>query len=319
MTRSGDPRMALRRSRVVALPLALAGVLAVVPGGAAAGAAGAPNGSPGTGGDALEVLPLNTQLWIGTNAIVVDLRDAAGARLEPRSQAVTVTPTDPGGVAGDPVAFKAMQLVPGGPWWAKGDLAFDRAGAWGLDVMADEGGRVWTGAATIEVSPDDGTPALGAPVPDTATPTLASSGYHLETITTDPEPEPQFYWSSVADALAQHRAFVLAVDSVGIRTSDACGGAVGHLRHLQKEFPGLLLIHAEPWVEALRDGTLQLDPPGGPPVPAPWTVAWGVTSAPWMFVVDQDGRLRAKLNDVFGSDELRAAVREIAPWAPGGH
>jgi hypothetical protein len=38
-----------------------------------------------------------------------------------------------------------------------------------------------------------------------------------------------------------------------------------------------------------------------------------------MFVVDGDGILRAKLTDVFGSDELRVAVREVAPWAPGGH
>ena len=296
---------------------ALAAVLAL---GAfpAGGSASADVGSPAPDG-ALLALPLNTQLWPGTSAIVFQLWHGDGTSLDPRAIDATVRVTGPDGTVGATTPLAAMQLIPGGPWFAAADLPLDAPGTWTLDIDAAAPDVSLRGSAALTVSPDEGVLPLGAAFPDIHTPTLASSGYHLARITTDAEPEPSFYWTSVSDALAAHRPFVLAIDSIGIRTSSACGGAVDHLRHLQKEFPGLLLIHAEPWVTREQDGRLWPDPIDGPTRPAPWTSALGIASAPWILVVDEQGRLRAKLTDVFGSDELRAAVRDIAPWAPGGH
>lgn len=298
----------------------VAALAAILVGSALPATAAATDAADGSVPDAaLLALPLNTQLWPGTTRLVLQLWDAAGVALDPRAITATVRPTGPDGEPRDAVPLIAMQLIPEGPWFAAADGDLDAPGTWRLDVEANAGGATLRGDTALTVTPDDGTLPLGSPLPAIRTPTLSSSGYHLGRITTDPEPEPSFYWTSVSEALAAHRPFVLAVDSVGIRTSSACGGAVGHLRHLQKEFPGLLLIHAEPWVTAEHDGRLWPDPIDGPPRPAPWTAALGLTTAPWILVVDADGRLRAKLTDVFGSDELRAAVREIAPWAPGGH
>lgn len=301
------------RSTVAALAAVLA--LGAMPAG---GSASVDTGSPTPDG-ALLALPLNTQLWPGTSAIVLQLWHGDGTGLDPRLIDATVRATGPDGTAGAATPLVARQLIPGGPWFATTDLPLDAVGTWTLDLEAVSADETLRGSAALTVAPDSGVLPLGAAIPDIRTPTLASSGYHLPRITTDAEPEPSFYWTSVSEALAAHRPFVLAIDSIGIRTSSACGGAVDHLRHLQKEFPGLLLIHAEPWVTREQDGRLWPDPIDGPPRPAPWTAALGITSAPWILVVDAEGRLRAKLTDVFGSDELRAAVREIAPWAPGGH
>jgi hypothetical protein len=267
----------------------------------------------------LQALALNTQLWPGTSTIVLQLWDAQGTPLDPRATEGAVEATGPDGIARDPIPLSAMQLIPDGPWFATADVPLDQTGGWTLAVRATQRDRTLATTIPLTVSPDEGTLPLGAPMPDLRTPTLTSSGYHLPRITTDPEPEPSFYWTSVSDALASGRPFVLAVDSLGVVTSSACGGAVGHLRHLKKEFPGLLLIHAEPWVMREEGGQLWPDPMEGPPRAAPWTKALGLASAPWILVVDGEGRVRAKLTDVFGSDELRAAVRRVAPWAPGGH
>ena len=292
------------------LGIALVGVLAGTAGGA----------SPSAGADApLQAMVLNTQFWPGANLLVLDLLDGDSVRLDPRDLRMTVIPTDPSGLVRDPIVLTPIQLVEGAPFRAEGIADLDQVGPWQLEVTADALDHRWSGTAGVEVWPDGGTPALGSVVPPTDTPTLESSGFHLASITTDPDPEPQLYWTSVADALAAGRPFVIAMDTISFKTSDSCGGALGELRHVGKEFPGLLLIHAEPWRMQLVDGALTLEPPGGPPVPAPWAEAWGVTTAPWIFVVDSEGRLRAKLTDVFGSDELRAAIRQISPWAPGGH
>jgi hypothetical protein len=64
------------------------------------------------------------------------------------------------------------------------------------------------------------------------------------------------------------------------------------------------------------EGQLTLDPPGGPAVLAEWSRAWGVTEPPWVFVVDQGGRLRAKFTGVMGTDELRAALAAVTRGGP---
>jgi hypothetical protein len=54
----------------------------------------------------------------------------------------------------------------------------------------------------------------------------------------------------------------------------------------------------------------------GPLRPTTWTAAWGVTSAPWVFVVDESGIVRAKFTGIVGTDEIRAAIRSVASWVP---
>lgn len=311
------PAAPTRRHAGRTLVAALAAVLTLGAGPAAATDDPATSARPAVA--PLQALALNTQLWPGTSTIVLRLWDDQGVPLDPRATTGTLEATGPDGIAQDPIPLSAMQLIPDGPWFATATVPLDRAGAWTLALEATENGRTMVTSIPLAVAEDHGTIALGSPMPDLRTPTLTSSGYHLARITTDPEPEPSFYWTSVSDALASGRPFVLAVDSLAVVTSSACGGAVGHLRHLKKEFPGLLLIHAEPWVMREEGGRLWPDPLDGPPRPAPWTKALGLASAPWILVVDGEGRVRAKLTDVFGSDELRAAVRGVAPWAPGGH
>ena len=139
-------------------------------------------------------------------------------------------------------------------------------------------------------------------------------------ISSDPEPLTAFYTWTLDDALTQSQPTVFVLDSYAFRPNAACGGALGILHEVFIDYPGLTVIHAEPWHMAMgRDGhMLELDPPGGPAVLTDYAEAWGIEEPPWVFVIDRDGRLQAKFTGVIGSDELRAAITSITPWRPVG-
>jgi hypothetical protein len=190
----------------------------------------------------------------------------------------------------------------------------DALGAWELRVRTP-------GAETsvpLTVVPDDGSPPLGAPFPVVETPTAAVAAGGLLSISSLPVPEPAFYERSVPELLERGEPFLLSVDSVAFRTTDTCGAGLGHLIHLHHEVPGMRMVHVEPYITRVVDGALVLDPPEGPPRPAPWAEALGATVPPWIFVVGRDGRLWAKFHGIFGSDELRSAIDTVLQTASSG-
>ena len=114
-------------------------------------------------------------------------------------------------------------------------------------------------------------------------------------------------------------AFVLVIDTLRPGVNSACGSALGEARTIPGAFPGLWVIHAEPFVTDAGDAVLVQPPADGTPDLAPWAAAWGVTEPPWLFVVNDDGTLWAKFQGIFGTDELLSALRGVAAYVPGGH
>ena len=198
-------------------------------------------------------------------------------------------------------------------------VPLDQLGSWEVEVSVHRG-AVRSRTGTIEVAPDEGTPALGSLVPGGETPTMRDAHSLMHHISSDPEPLTAFYTWSLDDALAQHQPTVFVLDSYAFRPNAACGGALGILHEVFIDYPGLTIIHAEPWHMAMgADGhMLELDPPGGPAVLTDYAEAWGIEEPPWVFVIDRDGRLQAKFTGVIGSDELRAAITSVTPWRPVG-
>ena len=153
-----------------------------------------------------------------------------------------------------------------------------------------------------------------------STPTMRDAHSLMHHISSDPEPLTAFYTWSLDDALAQGQPTVFVMDSYAFRPNAACGGALGILHEVFIDYPGLTVIHAEPWhmANGVDGGMLELDPPGGPAVLTDYAQAWGIEEPPWVFVIDREGRLHAKFTGVIGSDELRAAITSVTPWHPVG-
>jgi hypothetical protein len=321
----------MRPGRSVAIALT-AGSLMTLLGGCVAGAgsaapavssvapasAPAASSAPVVGG--IQPVLVSTQAWPGLNRILVTIEDAQnrdltapdltvrGTLREVDRSAAAVSIETPG---------RFVRAVAGGRGLIEFDVTLPRVGRWRLDVEAvPSGASALTGSTELVVRPDGDTPAVGSAAPTHPTPTARDVGYDLTRLTSDPIPEKSLYWLSASEALKAGQPFVLVLDSFKFKVSESCGGALGIVRHLGEAYPTVSFMHAEPYLTSFAGGELTLDPAVGPPRLAPWSEAWGIDVAPWVFVVDGSGIVRAKFSGVFGTEELRMALRSVAGWTP---
>jgi len=279
-----------------------------------------PTAAADEAGGSLDVVFESTQLWLGTNDVLLSVYDAetsdslADAGVE---FSVRFTGPDGSSVTARPAV---EQFATYGRRLYRARVPLEALGRWRVSVSAEVDGASYAGESVIDVSDDMGTPALGSLVPGGSTPTMRDAQSLMHHISSDPEPLTAFYTWSLDDALAHEQPTVFVLDSYAFRPNAACGGALGILHEVFIDYPGLTTIHAEPWHMAPgTDGhVLELDPPGGPAVLTDYAEAWGITEPPWVFVIDRDGRLQAKFSGVIGSDELRAAITSVTPWLPVG-
>lgn len=191
---------------------------------------------------------------------------------------------------------------------------FTCSGSWGAEVTATmPDGEQRQARVVFSVRPESSTPEIGAPVPATETPT-ADSPEAIGGISTDQDPDPDFYRLSVAEALEQQEPFALIFATPAFCQTRACGPTLDIVRDVAADFKDeLAFIHVEPYVLEGTDAGLQpvLSEAGGfQPVPS--VVEWGLLSEPYIFVVDDDGTLAAKFEGVAGADELREAFEAVA-------
>lgn len=301
------------RTRALAVATAtLALTLGAPPASAGAAESPAPPTPP-----TLQALVVSTQLWVGDNDLVLELLDGAGGRFADPAPTAGVELTGPDGLVRGTYPLERIRLASTGRHLHRARVALDAQGPWTARVSATiDTQPPLEGGVRFEVLEDAGTPALGQPAVSVRTPTIAWGP--IASITSDRDPVPQLYWWSLDEALDAGKPILFVIDTARPGVSDGCGSAMGEARLLRGSFPGLVVIHAEPFVYG-DAGAVVTGADQGPARIAPWAEAWGVTGPPWMFVIAPDGTVSAKFQGVFGTDELLSALRRITPYAPGGH
>jgi len=264
----------------------------------------------------LDVVLDSTQHWVGTNDVLFSVYDASGASLVQDARPLHLELNGPSGqrLAVEPAI---EQFATYGRRLYRARVPLDEVGRWDVRASTEMAGTSYSGSTVLEVSADECTPALGSIVPGGDTPTMFDAHSLMHHISSDIEPLSAFYTWSLDDALAQHQPTVFVLDTYAARPNAACGGALGLLHDVFIDYPGLVVVHGEPYrTTPGSDGMLQLDPPDGPPVLTDYSTAWGIADPPWVFVIDGEGRLQAKFYGVVGSDELRAALASVTTWRP---
>jgi hypothetical protein len=173
---------------------------------------------------------------------------------------------------------------------------FDHAGLWGAEVSIQGQGIDEALKGSFEVAEESTTPAIGAKVPASDTPTAADVD-NLSEISTDDDPNPDFYELSVAQAVKRSVPFVVVFATPKFCTSAVCGPTLDDVEKVAADFPEITFIHSE-----IYKG---LDP-SNPAVPA--VTEWGLPSEPWVFVVDGRGKLVAKFEGSAPPEELRPVL-----------
>jgi hypothetical protein len=214
----------------------------------------------------------------------------------------------------DAVAFEAgsrfLWAIEGQRGLYVANVDFPTDGRWGTRFNATfPDGSSDTVRVDYDVQPEPHAPAIGEQAPSIDTPTAADVGGDLAQVSTDPEPEPRFYETSIADALAEGEPFVVAFATPKFCQSATCGPTLQVVKSVAAENPDLTFINVEPYVMAMDAGSLSpvLDA-NGQLQPAAWTTAWDLLTEPYVALVDASGAVRATFEGALAPDELQAAI-----------
>ena len=160
------------------------------------------------------------------------------------------------------------------------------------------GGKRIQAVGNVVVGDSAKSPAVGDAAFPSRTPTLADAP--ADQLTTRNPPDTELLRVSVADALEQHKPFVLVFATPKFCASRTCGPVVDVVDAVRRRIPGVHFIHVEIFEEnnpAL--GTNR------------WVREWKLPTEPWVFLVGRDGRIQAKFEGAVSERELEAAVRRF--------
>jgi len=195
------------------------------------------------------------------------------------------------------------------------DVDLPEAGVWGAEFTWTKdiaGGDIQAETVRMTFSVLDAPTAIavGQKAPASKTPTVADVGGDVAKISTDTDPDPAFYQTSVADALAAHKPFMLIFATPKFCQTAQCGPTLDMFKPIAAEHPEVTFINVEPYKLHDVDGQLQPVLDANQQLQATdSTNQWGLLSEPWIFAVDRDGIVR-------GSYELTitdAELNEILP------
>lgn len=194
------------------------------------------------------------------------------------------------------------------------NVALPEAGIWGAEFTTEApGSAAETVRLTFEVRDSSPTVAVGQRAPASKTPTLADVGGDARKISTDADPDPAFYSTSVADALADHQPFMLIFATPKFCASAQCGPTLERFKPVAAAHPEVAFINVEPYQLHDVDGQLQpiLDATDNLQA-ADVTNEWGLLAEPWIFAVDRSGIVRGSYEIAMSDAELDAVLAEIA-------
>ena len=214
--------------------------------------------------------------------------------LKAKPFAETIAKSEPVGVPGSAPEPGEVQDV------FVSHLKLDKPGKYW--VLAEPvGGRKIQAVGNVVVNSATAAPDVGAAAYPSKTPTLANAT--LKELTTSTNPDPQLYRTSVADAIAAKKPFVVVFATPKYCTSRTCGPVVDVVSAVRKKHAksGIEFIHAEIY----KDN----DPTKGENT---WVREWKLPSEPWTFLVGADGTIKSRFEGTVSVNELDAAVKRLS-------
>ena len=290
---------------------------AVVVGCASSAPTGAPSASTAAGDPSVIPVIVSSQQAVGPNRFVFSF-------LDPKTNLPAASPDRTASVAFIPPGqTEPGPAVPATFVWAiegsRGDYVamtdFPTTGDWKA-VFITQAPNTPQEAIGVDFTVLDKatTVGIGQAAPSTTNPTAADVGGDLAMISSDAHPDPAFYQTTVADALAAHKPFVLVFATPAFCTSAQCGPTLDRVKADAAAAPkDVAFINVEPYKLAYANGKLQpvLDA-NGQLQTVDASNQWGLVSEPWIFTVGADGIVKGSFEGVVGDAELKAAIADIA-------
>jgi hypothetical protein len=262
---------------------------------------------------------VSTQIVAGPARVLLTLVDQAGAVLAGPEVAVHAAFYD---LAGDPATPAAeadglyVEAVPGrGLYSFAVDLRC--AGDWGIEIAAALPAGTVTSRVMTSVLPAGTIPRIGSEAPRSLSAT-GTTPEEIRAISTDDDPDPDFYPRTIAQAVTSGRPSVILFATPMFCQTAACGPTLDVVKGIARDYKDrIVFVHVEPYALRLTDMGIQPDlDANGQLQPVPATVEWGLPTEPYLFVVDAAGRVASSFEGVMGTDELRAAFEAVLVAEP---
>lgn len=243
-------------------------------------------------------------LAVGTDRILVGISLTDGTTLASPDTAVTLqlSPLD------EPTS---SQSVPGVFTWIlepviglyRAEVELDRAGVW--QVVVEPGAGDPLEPALFNVFEEPSAPRVGAVAPLPPTPTLDE--LPIEELTTDSEPDLDFYELSLAEAVSTGDPTVVVFSTPAFCDTAACGPLLNIVKEAAPSYDGVNFVHVEVFT-----GLTEPDFVPDAAHLAPAVIEYQLPSEPWVFVIDGAGVITARFEGVMDRSELDAALDKIS-------
>jgi hypothetical protein len=256
------------------------------------------------------------QLVCGPNRVLFTLLDAEGRPAGAADRTARLAVYDLGRDPTTPIASVDGEFV-----WAIEDevgiyvanVSFPSSGRYGAEVTTQKADAApETIRLTFDVQPSSAVVKVGDRAPASETPTIADVGGDPSKISTDTDPDPALYDTSIDQALAAREPFVVIFATPKFCQTAQCGPTLDRIKPFIDRYPTVTFINVEPYKLKLVDGTLQADlDAGGQLQPVGTTEEWRLVNEPTVYVVDRTGVVRANFELIFSDRELAGALDAV--------
>ena len=257
----------------------------------------------------VQIALASTDLSVGTNRVgfaLIDTTSGAVTDAQVKVESFRLTSDGPEGpIETASAVFRRWPVGPGGIYITH--LSFDTEGSWGIGITAeDTEGSTKLGSARIEVRASSVTPAIGSPAPRSASKTFGDvTG--LDQLTTDPDPDPDMYSKTIAEALDLDVPLMVSFASPAYCQTQTCGPQLDVIKALKTRYQDRMsFIHIE-----VYDNPDEIEGDLTRAVVSPTVTEWNLPSEPWTFIIDAEGIVQAKFEGFVTSEELEQALGDV--------
>jgi hypothetical protein len=191
-------------------------------------------------------------------------------------------------------------------------VSFDSPGTWELRVNAEVGGEALSGTAAFTVLEDHAVPAVGEPALRTRNHTLDDhDDAPLSAVDSRAEaegevPDPELHDTTIAAALRRGHPIVAVLSTPVYCVSQFCGPITDMVAELAADYGDRAeFVHIEIW----RDFQNQVVNRAA----AEWLLRDDDLQEPWVFLIDADGVIAARWDNVATRQEIEPHLQDLPP------
>jgi hypothetical protein len=257
--------------------------------------------------DSLEAVIVPSELTVGANRFAVGIFDAAGAVVNDATVHFHYYDlSDPQNPTLESEADATRLQTPDGTTVFAHEREFLRAGSWGVGIEATfPDGHTAVKRIRFDVLPESPTVKVGEPAPVVDTPTLAAAGGELASISSAPVPNRAFYAESLSDALKAGEPTVVLFATPAFCQTRFCGPSYDLASELQQQYGDrVTFVHVEIY-------TGLPNPAANGWEIAPAMAAFGLSTEPWLYLIDRQGRVAYRVEGLFTVDEIEPHLKAL--------